>query len=127
MKKSVWAFLITLALIVIPITVLPHGGGLDSYGGHFNRKTGEYHFHRDPGWNGPVTRRADGFVPQPRDSNQVILPVIRVKTPPATVRVGSKTIHGTTINGHTYVPLREIAKALGYTVHAEGDTISVFK
>jgi len=26
--------------------VLAHPGGLDKKGGHFNRKTGEYHFHR---------------------------------------------------------------------------------
>ena len=25
-----------------------HGGGLDSNGGHNNRKTGEYHCHREP-------------------------------------------------------------------------------
>ena len=25
-----------------------HGGGLDASGGHFNRKTGEYHCHREP-------------------------------------------------------------------------------
>lgn len=25
-----------------------HSGGLDSNGGHFNRKTGEYHYHRKP-------------------------------------------------------------------------------
>lgn len=25
-----------------------HGGGLDSTGGHFDRKTGEYHCHREP-------------------------------------------------------------------------------
>lgn len=25
-----------------------HGGGLDKCGGHNNRKTGEYHYHRGP-------------------------------------------------------------------------------
>lgn len=26
--------------------VINHGGGLDSCGGHYNRKTGQYHYHR---------------------------------------------------------------------------------
>ena len=26
----------------------PHGGGLDAYGCHYNRKTGGYHCHRGP-------------------------------------------------------------------------------
>lgn len=25
-----------------------HPGGLDANGGHYNRKTGEYHYHRKP-------------------------------------------------------------------------------
>lgn len=28
--------------------VLEHGGGLDQCGGHYNRKTGQYHYHRTP-------------------------------------------------------------------------------
>jgi hypothetical protein len=28
--------------------VFAHGGGLDSYGGHNDRKRGNYHFHRGP-------------------------------------------------------------------------------
>jgi len=28
--------------------VLDHGGGLDQCGGHMNRKTGMYHYHRTP-------------------------------------------------------------------------------
>ncbi len=30
---------------------LAHSGGLDDQGCHHNRKTGEYHCHRSPGWN----------------------------------------------------------------------------
>ncbi|MFT6518011.1 MAG: hypothetical protein ACJATP_001677 [Candidatus Azotimanducaceae bacterium] len=29
-------------------TALAHGGGLDSSGGHTNRKTEQYHCHREP-------------------------------------------------------------------------------
>ena len=29
-------------------TIVNHGGGLDSCGGHRNTKTGTYHYHRGP-------------------------------------------------------------------------------
>lgn len=34
--------------MVISVAVFAHGGGLDSDGGHHNRKTGGYHFHQGP-------------------------------------------------------------------------------
>ena len=39
-----------LPLILISLTpfVGAHPGGLDANGGHYNRKTGEYHYHRKP-------------------------------------------------------------------------------
>ncbi|MDA9779049.1 YHYH domain-containing protein [Rubripirellula sp.] len=40
--------MITLMLF----SLLAHGGGLDSQGGHFNRKTGQYHFHDGIGGGG---------------------------------------------------------------------------
>jgi hypothetical protein len=41
--------LIVCLSITLPIASLPafaHPGGLDGRGGHYNRKTGEYHCHR---------------------------------------------------------------------------------
>lgn len=39
--------LFTIAFILLSFTfAAAHSGGLDSNGGHFNRKTGEYHYHR---------------------------------------------------------------------------------
>lgn len=35
-------------LTAISLNTLGHGGGLDKQGGHFNRKTNEYHCHREP-------------------------------------------------------------------------------
>jgi len=40
--------LIFLLLSLYSATTSAHGGGLDSSGGHNNRKTGEYHCHREP-------------------------------------------------------------------------------
>ncbi len=37
---------ILFPLITFPIQAYPHGGGLDSYGCHYNRRQGEYHCHR---------------------------------------------------------------------------------
>ncbi|MDD6564238.1 MAG: YHYH domain-containing protein [Clostridiales bacterium] len=39
--------LITICIIIllIPLAVMAHPGSLDSNGGHYNRKTGEYHYH----------------------------------------------------------------------------------
>jgi hypothetical protein len=36
------------SLLALPLLAIGHGGGLDSNGGHTNRKTGEYHCHREP-------------------------------------------------------------------------------
>ena len=32
----------------IPFALMAHGGGIDSQGGHHDRKRGGYHFHRGP-------------------------------------------------------------------------------
>ena len=40
--------LIFLLLSLYSATASGHGGGLDGSGGHNNRKTGEYHCHREP-------------------------------------------------------------------------------
>lgn len=37
-----------LMLLTLPLLATAHGGGLDGNGGHTNRKTGEYHCHREP-------------------------------------------------------------------------------
>ncbi len=34
-----------LAVIFIATCAYSHSGGTDAKGGHYNRKTGEYHFH----------------------------------------------------------------------------------
>jgi hypothetical protein len=37
-----------IILLALSGLTLGHGGGLDSSGGHNNRKAGEYHCHREP-------------------------------------------------------------------------------
>ena len=36
---------VLIFLLVLPSLALSHGGRTDSSGGHYNRKTGEYHYH----------------------------------------------------------------------------------
>ena len=51
MKKRILA-LIVILLIAFPLLVLAHSGRTDSNGGHYNRKTGEYHYHNGgPAYN----------------------------------------------------------------------------
>jgi len=47
--KFAQVLLLAIAFVLaFSICALPHGGGLDKKGGHYNRKTGEYHQHRTP-------------------------------------------------------------------------------
>lgn len=48
MKTSLAAQIAFTLLLMLPSLALAHGGGLDGYGGHNNRKLGGYHFHRGP-------------------------------------------------------------------------------
>ena len=51
MKKRILA-LIVILLVTFPLMVLAHSGRTDSNGGHYNRKTGEYHYHNGgPAYN----------------------------------------------------------------------------
>ena len=46
-----------VGIFLFPSYVFSHGGGLDSQGGHYNRNTGGYHFHRKvsaPTYNKPT-------------------------------------------------------------------------
>lgn len=42
------AFLCAVAVFVVDAPVAAHGGGLDGYGCHNDRKAGTYHCHRGP-------------------------------------------------------------------------------
>lgn len=46
--RRVSAIVGALVFIVTATPAFAHGGGLDSNGGHYNRRTGEYHCHREP-------------------------------------------------------------------------------
>lgn len=45
MKKSLICTVVLLTLLTSSLAVFAHPGGTDANGGHYNRKTGEYHYH----------------------------------------------------------------------------------
>ena len=46
--KSVTVAIMLCMLVFTPMDAESHSGRLDANGGHYNRKTGEYHYHRGP-------------------------------------------------------------------------------
>lgn len=42
------SMLIAIAVCLMPVPAMSHGGGLDANGCHTNRRTGDYHCHRGP-------------------------------------------------------------------------------
>ncbi len=45
MKKILFSFILMLLVFLTSFTALAHPGRTDSNGGHYDRSTGEYHFH----------------------------------------------------------------------------------
>ena len=45
MKKYVVVVLVPILVLMIPLVSLAHSGRTDSDGGHYDRTTGEYHYH----------------------------------------------------------------------------------
>jgi hypothetical protein len=45
MKKAISIIVLIVAAVLFPIHAYAHSGGTDSKGGHYNRSTGEYHYH----------------------------------------------------------------------------------
>ena len=75
MRQLVILFL--FSLLVAPELANAHGGGLNAEGGHFNRKTGEYHCHREPCFSNQESRlnlqKPSGPSPVIGTLNQTIL------------------------------------------------------
>lgn len=58
MKKLVFCL---IALLLFSGQAIAHGGGLDEHGGHYNRKQGNYHFHRGPLTGRTFASKADAM------------------------------------------------------------------
>ena len=60
MKSALYVTLCLLGVLLLDVSIWSHSGGLDANGGHYNRKTGEYHVHR------PQTRQSQDAKPTPK-------------------------------------------------------------
>ena len=64
MRKLI--LIVISTILILPSISLAHGGGLDKCGGHRNRKTGGYHYHRGPypgcpGYKGTTTQSESSY------------------------------------------------------------------
>jgi hypothetical protein len=73
--------------ILLPGICFGHGGGLDSNGGHNNRKTGEYHYHRQTSTSSTPTSKPNRTVsPKKEIKSSTAVPF----SPPATAERSRK-------------------------------------
>lgn len=73
MKKSITAVLCVMAFLFGMQEVMAHPGGLDSRGGHRNRKTGEYHKHRTVTEKKPKRNDTPTTKPRGSDPEKILL------------------------------------------------------
>ena len=65
MKKCVVVVLVLILVLMIPLVSLAHSGRTDSDGGHYDRTTGEYHYHHGYGEH----QHPDGVCPYSKPSS----------------------------------------------------------
>lgn len=65
MKRVVILFCAAAAATLFWSQGWTHSGGLDANGGHYNRKTGEYHYHRGGGGEAPAKAKSVEAKPAP--------------------------------------------------------------
>lgn len=58
-NKLIRAFFIAVMVLITPLAAFAHSGRTDGQGGHYNRTTGEYHYHH--GY--PAHQHEDGQCP----------------------------------------------------------------
>lgn len=66
MRKQLLAFLLAFLLLLSP-TVLAHSGKTDANGGHYDRSTGEYHYHHGYPAHQHYDMDGDGVADCPHD------------------------------------------------------------
>lgn len=66
MRKRLLAFLLAFLLLLSP-TVLAHSGKTDANGGHYDRSTGEYHYHHGYAAHQHYDMDGDGVADCPYD------------------------------------------------------------
>ena len=65
MKRLIALVLVVLALSASSLLLFAHSGRTDSYGGHWNHDTGEYHYHHGYGAHQHYDKDGDGYLDCP--------------------------------------------------------------
>ena len=63
--KFILALFSVILLCALPITIAAHSGRTDGKGGHYNRSTGEYHYHRGYSAHDHYDINGDGIIDCP--------------------------------------------------------------
>jgi len=95
---------VIILILAFPLGVIAHPGRTDSKGGHYDRKTGTYHYHSKPGSSKSAT-----------ESNSTEKPVkMNVK-----LFINEEQVQNAAVeireNGRSYALLGPMAKAMGIT------------
>jgi len=117
MKKIFTALVVIFTLLVFSAPAFSHSGRTDANGGHYNRTTGEYHYHNggnSSGGSSGSTYSKPTYTPPPT---------------PISVYVNGKKLYcdqePLLTGGRVLVPLRAIMEALGATVEWDSETETV--
>lgn len=89
--KRILALVIAI-LVSLSIVTLAHPGRTDSNGGHYNRKTGEYHYHNGgPAYNSSSSKSTSSYS---EDTKKIQLRLIQLGYDPGTPDgiMGGKTV-----------------------------------
>ena len=65
MRKAIYYIVFAMLLITLPVCAYAHSGGTDSKGGHYNRSTGEYHYHHGYSAHQHKDMDGDGYLDCP--------------------------------------------------------------
>ena len=67
MKKASVLIMLILSVILFPVPASAHKGNTDAYGGHYDRSTGQYHYHHGYGAHQHTDTNGDGVLDCPYD------------------------------------------------------------
>jgi hypothetical protein len=117
-KKIFIALAIVFTLLIFTPPSFSHSGRTDANGGHYNRKTGEYHYH-----NGGSSSSGSS------SESTIIKPTYTAPLPAISVYVNGKKVYcdqePLLTGGRVLVPLRAIMEALGATVEWDSQTATI--
>ncbi len=127
MKKFKVLAIITIAVTLNSSIAFAHSGRTDSNGGHYNRKTGEYHYHN----GGSATKSSLSSTSSSSKSTST-----STKTAAkSSVRYTNLTVNGENVNldtkpfidenGRTMVPIAKIAEIFNATTEFDATTNTV--